>query len=130
MTLNRRLSSIIREIPRLLFIAAILMHTQYGLAETSPSNTNSPARSGTTAGEEQVDFRFDQVEIRFLVKIVGELTGKRFAIDDKVQGRITIVTPGKIPVSEIYPMFVSILDGCGYSVIEQHGISRVVARGD
>jgi len=28
-----------------------------------------------------VNFNFDQVDIRFLVKLVGDLTGKRFVID-------------------------------------------------
>ena len=73
-----------------------------------------------------VNFSFDQVDLRLLIKLVGEMTGKRFVVDDSVTGRITVVTPPQIPADEVYPLFLSILESSGYSVIEGDGMYRVV----
>ena len=50
-----------------------------------------------------VNFNFDQVEIRFLVKLVGDLTGKRFVIDKEIDGKVTVVTPPQIPLAKCIP---------------------------
>lgn len=75
-----------------------------------------------------VNFNFDQVEIKFLVKLVGDLTGKKFVIDKEIDGKVTVVTPPQIPLSEVYPLFLSILESSGCGVVEQDGVLRVVAR--
>lgn len=75
-----------------------------------------------------VNFSFDKVDIRFLVKLVGDLTGRRFVIDKEIEGKITVVTPPKIPISEVYPLFVSILEASGCAVVERDGIYHIVAR--
>jgi general secretion pathway protein D len=78
-------------------------------------------------GSSYVNFSFDQVDIRLLVKLVGEMTGKRFVIDNSVAGKVTIVSPPQIPVDEVYPLFLSVLESTGYSVVEQNGVCNVVA---
>ncbi|MDD5678963.1 MAG: type II secretion system secretin GspD [Kiritimatiellae bacterium] len=81
-----------------------------------------------SAGDTFVNFNFDQVDIRFLVKLVGDLTGKRFVIDKEIDGKVTVVTPPQIPLSEVYPLFISILEAAGCAVVEREGISRIVTR--
>ena len=85
---------------------------------------HAPAQTG--AGS-YVNFSFDQVDIRLLVKLVGEMTGKRFVVDNSVSGKVTIVSPPQIPVDEVYPLFLSVLESAGYSVVEQDGVCNVVA---
>lgn len=75
-----------------------------------------------------VNFNFDQVEIRFLVKLVGELTSRRFVMDKEIEGKVTVITPTQVPVEEVYPLFLSILDASGYGVVESGGLCRIVAR--
>lgn len=75
-----------------------------------------------------VNFSFDQVDIRFLVKLVGDLTGRRFVIDKIIDDKITVVTPPQIPVSEVYPLFLAILEAGGCAVVERDGIYHVIAR--
>jgi general secretion pathway protein D len=74
-----------------------------------------------------VDFSFDQAELRILVKLVGEITGRRFVVDDKAEGKITVVSPAKVPVDQVYPLFLSILEARGFSVLEREGTCFVVA---
>lgn len=73
-----------------------------------------------------VQFSFDQVEIRLLAKLVGELTGRRFVVDEKISGRVTVVTPSRIPVDQVYPLFVSILETSGFTVVRRDGVYEIV----
>jgi general secretion pathway protein D len=74
-----------------------------------------------------VNFNFERVDIRMLVKIVGEMTGRRFVIDDDISGTVSIVTPAKIPSAEVYELFISILESKGYSLRREGGAYHVIA---
>ncbi len=88
----------------------------------------SPLPGARAAGpvEGSVNFNFDQVEIPVLIKLVGEMTGRRFVVGDEITGRVTVVTPQRIPVKEAYPLLLSILESRGITVVEQGGVSQVV----
>jgi general secretion pathway protein D len=75
-----------------------------------------------------VNFSFDQADLRILVKLVSDLTGRRFVVDDKVQGKVTVLTPAPIPVREVYPLFLAILEGSGYATVEGRDATLIVAR--
>ncbi|MFH1476115.1 MAG: type II secretion system secretin GspD [Verrucomicrobiota bacterium] len=96
-------------------------------AQAPTQQENNVQLAGQTTGA-FVNFNFDQVDIRFLVKLVGDLTGKRFVIDREIDGKVTVVTPPQIPLSEVYPLFISILEAAGCAVVERDGISQIVAR--
>ena len=63
-----------------------------------------------------VNFTFSQVDVRSFVKIIGEITGRRFIVDEAVKGQITVVAP-RVPVAEAYPLFTRILESVGLSLI-------------
>lgn len=71
------------------------------------------------SASQQVNFSFDQADIRLIVKMVGDLTGRRFILDDEVKGKVTVVTPQQIDVGEVYPLLLSILESSGYTVLER-----------
>jgi len=73
-----------------------------------------------------INFSFDDVEIKTFVKLMGEVTGKRFVVDESVKGKITIVSP-RVNVKEAYSLFVAILESAGFTVMEDAGINRIVA---
>ncbi|HMP76737.1 MAG TPA: secretin N-terminal domain-containing protein [Kiritimatiellia bacterium] len=85
-----------------------------------------PGARALAPGEGYVNFNFDQVDIPVLVKLVGEMTGRRFVVGDEISGRVTVVTPQRIPVRDAYPLLVSILESRGLSVIERDGIHQIV----
>jgi general secretion pathway protein D len=99
-------------------------------ASVQPVHSTNPVLPANPAAQQGtfVNFSFDQVEIKFLVKLVGELTGKKFVIDKEIDGKVTVVTPPQIPISEVYPLFLSILEASGCGVIEQDGILHVIVR--
>ena len=77
-------------------------------------------------GAATVNFNFDQVEIRMLARIVGEMTGRRFLVDNTVTGRVTVVTPTQVPQATVYPLFLNVLEASGYSIVEHDQMFQIV----
>ncbi len=85
----------------------------------------SPMR-GTAAQEEKVSMDFVNVDIAVVVKYISELTGKNFIIDEKVQGKVTIISPRKVGKKEAYTVFESILEVYGFTAIPSGNLIKIV----
>lgn len=70
-------------------------------------------------------FDFPNVEITDIIKAISELTGKNFIIDPGVRGKITIIAPTKITVSEAYKAFLSALAINGFTVVPSGSFLKV-----
>ncbi len=75
--------------------------------------------------ESTVNFNFDQVDVRTFVKVIGEISGRRFVVDEAVKGQVTVLAP-RVPVAEAYPLSLKILESVGCTVVEDGPVSRVV----
>ena len=98
----------------------ILKETDQRRRKTAGSSTKKEA------SQKYVTLDFDNVEIGVLVKFVSELTGKNFLIDDKVKGKITILSPKKIPVEDVYKVFLSVLEINGFTVVPAGNIIKII----
>ncbi|MBV6493110.1 MAG: Type II secretion system protein D [Turneriella sp.] len=75
------------------------------------------------------DFR-DQ-EIQDVLKIFSKIIGKNIIADEKVKGKITVISPYKIPRSLAYPYLYSMLAIKGFGIVEENeNLIRVVALKD
>ena len=74
-----------------------------------------------------VQFNFEQADIRLVTQIVGKITGKKFVVPESVTGKVTILTQGSIPVEEVYPLYLNMLEASGYTVAERGGVYQVAA---
>lgn len=83
------------------------------------------APAGWAGRETFINFSFDEVAIPTFVRLVGEITGRKFVVADDVKGKITVISP-KIGRDEAYPLFVSILESAGCSVMQDGDLYRVV----
>lgn len=86
-------------------------------AETQPVPEDSQ--------EEKITLDFNDVNLPVLVQFISELTGKNFVIDERVRGKVTIFSPGKIPVSRVYDVFVSVLELKGLAVVVHGDIYQI-----
>ncbi|MBN2300961.1 MAG: hypothetical protein JXN60_00460 [Lentisphaerae bacterium] len=91
-----------------------------GQDSSKQTQTSHISRSG------HINFSFDQVDVKTFVKLVGDITGRKFVVADDVDRKITIVSPLVKP-DEVYPLFLSILESAGCSVVQDDKIHRVVA---
>ena len=73
---------------------------------------------------------FDNADVRVVIRLVSELTGRNFLVDDQVKGRVTIMSPKRIPLSEVYRVFLSILEVNGLSTVEVGDVTKIVLSRD
>ncbi|MCP4110103.1 MAG: type II secretion system secretin GspD [Desulfobacteraceae bacterium] len=74
-----------------------------------------------------VSIDFNDVDIHLFVKFISDLTKKNFIIDDRVKGKVTIISPAKISVNEAYKVFESVLEVHGYTTVESGKVTKIVA---
>lgn len=97
-----------------------------GVAEAMASAEAPPEAAAPGLGGGSVPFNFEQADIRLVTQIVGKITGKKFVVPEGVTGKVSILTQGLIPVDEVYPLYLSMLEASGYTVAERDGVHRVI----
>lgn len=80
----------------------------------------NPARA------EDVTFNFNNADIRSVIKFVSEFSHKNFLVDNRVQGRVTIISPRPIPAKDAYQVFLSILEINGFTAVETGNVTKIV----
>ncbi len=75
--------------------------------------------------EDVLAFNFEQVDIRVFTQLVGQFVGQRFVVAEDVVGTVTVVSP-HVPRSEVFRLFVAVLESTGHTVIAEDGLHRVV----
>lgn len=89
-----------------------------------PFSVESLAESAN--GDNLVTMNFQEVSIPVLARFISQITHKNFIIDDKVQGKITIISPTPVTADEAYAMFQSVLQVKGYTTVPNAGVIKVV----
>jgi general secretion pathway protein D len=89
------------------------------IAEQSYSETpvNLPVLDEPGKADELIYVNFDQVDIRVMLKTITDITGINFIVDDSIRGTVTMMSPTKIRLGEIYEVLESILDVQGYAAV-------------
>lgn len=62
-------------------------------------------------------FNFKDIELNDLIVTVSTWTGRNFILDEKVRGKVTIVSPTEIPYDSLWTVFESVLRVHGYQVV-------------
>ena len=91
------------------------------------------ATSGNAAAngsQRFVSIDFNNVDISVFIKFISELTGKNFVIDQRVKGKVTIISPSKISVGEAYKVFESVLDVHGFATVETGKLIKIIPSPD
>jgi general secretion pathway protein D len=76
---------------------------------------------------ERVSFSLEDADLPELVRVIGELTGKRFIFGGKVRNiKATVFSPQKVTVAEAYQAFLSILEANGLTVVPHGRFYKIV----
>ncbi len=94
-------------------------------AQKTPQTRNLPLNSN-----QLVSIDFNNVDIGVFIKFISDLTKKNFIINDRVRGKVTIISPGKITVKEAYKVFESVLEVHGYAAVPSGEIIKIVPSPD
>jgi len=96
------------------------------LAVFSVRAQESAPVSGSTAGQEKLieeneksfTINFNDVELEQIIKTFSELTGKNFILEEIPKGKITIISPARIPKDQALNIFQAILNLNGYQMVQ------------
>ena len=69
---------------------------------------------------------FDNVDIRVFIKFVSELTGRNFLLDERVKGKVTVISSRKIAVEDVYKVFESVLEIYGFTAVQAGDVIKVI----
>jgi general secretion pathway protein D len=101
------------------WIPIILLALLLGLPAATPTSAQQDIKS--------VSMDFDQIDIQVFIKFISELTGRNFIVDDKVRGRVTVLSPTPVSVDEAYTVFESVLEVNGFTTIpSEQGATKIV----
>jgi len=78
-------------------------------------------------GGDRVSFSLEDADLPELVRVIGELTGKRFIFGGKIRSiKATVFSPQKVTVAEAYQAFLSILEANGLTVVPHGRFYKIV----
>ena len=107
-------------------LAALWIFAASAFAANAPPAPSAPA-ADNQAAPVFISMDFSDVDLPVLVKFISEQTRKNFIFDERVQGKITIISPRRISVVEAYNVFLSVLQVKGFTTIEQGNTIKIVA---
>ncbi|MEE8400045.1 MAG: secretin N-terminal domain-containing protein, partial [Desulfobacterales bacterium] len=90
----------------------------------------SGASGGSEGSEQFVSIDFNNVDINVFIKFISELTNTNFVVDQRVKGKVTIISPAKISVAEAFRVFESVLEVHGYTTVKAGKVIKIVPSTD
>jgi general secretion pathway protein D len=94
-----------------------------GFAQGDSKSGQEEPSSGKPA---YVTMNFKDVDLQVFTKFISELTGKNFLIDPNVKGTVTIISPQKVTVDEVYKVFLSVLDINGFATVDAGNVIKII----
>jgi general secretion pathway protein D len=86
----------------------------------------APPRAISAAEIKEVALDFDDVDIRLFIRVMSELTGKNFIIDNNVTGKVTVLSPKKLTIQQAFDVFKSVLAVNGFALVESEEAIKIV----
>ena len=114
-------------------ILAVPLSTE---AQTAPSgkvlksSKNKTAAQGNQNSERFISIDFNDVDINVFIKFISELTSKNFVVDQRVKGKVTIISPSRISIKEAYKVFESVLEVHGFTTVKAGEIIKIIPSPD
>jgi general secretion pathway protein D len=96
----------------------------------SETSVNLPALDKPGMADELISVNFDQVDIRTVLKTIGDITGINFVVDENVRGTVTVMSPTKIRLGEVYRVLESILEVQGYAAVPAGDLVKIVPKAE
>ena len=104
-----------------LFLVGLCLALSFCPATAAAADQNPPA------GDDRfVSIDFNNVDIEVFVKFISELTGRNFIVDERVRGKVTVISPSRISVAEAFKVFESVLEVHGFTTVPSGTVTKIV----
>lgn len=90
----------------------------------SQGQTNSIEASNQDGSH--IILKLEEVDIRDLIKIVAETSGKNFIVDPRVKGKVSVVSGSTLNPDELYDVFLSVLEVHNFATVESGNIIKIL----
>jgi len=84
--------------------------------------------AGTVAQEYTVNLK--DTDIQEFIKFVSDVTGTTMVVDPNVKGKVRVISSKPVTQSELYDLFLSILDVQGFTAVRSGEVIRIVPSKD
>ena len=102
----------------------------YASGDTDAAQAYESLYRGIRDPDELISVNFDQIDIRIMIKTIGDISGINFVVHDSVKGDVTVMSPRKIRLGELYGLLESILEVNGYAAVLSGELVKIVPRAD
>ncbi len=75
---------------------------------------------------QQVTLNLKEVDISNLIQMVSEVTKKNFVVDERVKGKVTVISSTPMNEKELYQTFISILSVHGFTAIPSGKVIKIL----
>jgi len=77
-----------------------------------------------------VTLNFKDADIRAFIEFVAGFSGRNFLIDNRVKGKVTIISPSPVSEDEAYAVFLSVLEVNGFAAVQSGSVVKIVPRAE
>ncbi len=92
----------------------------------APAVSPAPSMVPVAHSPTYLSIDFTDVELPVLIKFISEQTKKNFIFDDRVQGKVTIISPRRVTLEEAYDVFLLVLQTKGFTTVTQGNTTRII----
>ncbi len=78
------------------------------------------------AAEQQYSINLKNADIREFITMVSSMTGKSFVVDQRLKGKVTVISNTKMGPDAIYELFLSVLRVQGYAAVPAGEVVKIV----
>jgi general secretion pathway protein D len=98
------------------------------LSPVQPGAQEDPKRGeeGSSSSPAYVTMNFKDVDLQVFIKFISELSGKNFLVDPNVRGTVTIISPQRVTVDEVYRVFLSVLEVNGFTTVDTGQVVKII----
>jgi general secretion pathway protein D len=109
------------------WLAALCLLAGTAQAADPPPSANEAPPAPAVHPPLYLSMDFTDVELPILIKFMSEQTKKNFIFDERVQGKITIISPRRVTLDEAYDVFLFVLQAKGFTTVSQGNTIKIVA---
>ncbi len=114
-----------------LLVAGLIVAVALPAYAQEKSSTGASALERTelhTAGRDAdlITLNFTNIDISAMAKVMSELTRRNFILDERITGKVTVMTPTRISPDEAYKVFLAALEIKGFTAVEDGKIIRII----
>ncbi|TLS74944.1 type II secretion system protein GspD [Mariprofundus erugo] len=83
-----------------------------------------------TVSAREITLNFKDADIGAFIEFVAGFSGKNFLVDNRVKGKVTIISPTPISEARAYEVFESVLEVNGFATVPSGPVIKIVPRAE